>query len=127
MAKMPEKLKIWVETRYGEEKTRDLTKLLEVGDEIGLTTGEVRNRTTTYKVTDLYVNCAHLRREDAILAEKRQEFKEKLEKKEPLDKRRAKSSGLLTSEQVDEILDTREPIDEQTTDPEADELRAEGD
>jgi hypothetical protein len=97
--KMPNDLKIWIETRTGEENSRDLTTILQVGDEIGLTTGKIRNRTTMYKVRELFVNCAHLKREDVILAEKRQELKEKLGK------------DLKDPSKADDIVDSAKPED----------------
>lgn len=171
MAKMPEVLKIWIgeSAYYNEKKGADMKTVAKVGDEVGVTTGTERSRITTYMVTAVWANCIEIKREDLILAEKRQELVEKLEKKEPLDKRRTASSGLISNDQairalekaytpkgdnekptkkqiVDaamvqaaenlkkqgiekalsaaatEILDSREPIDEETTDPEADEL-----
>lgn len=85
MAKMPEKLKIFIGDGYGDNKT-DVTDLVKEGDEISITTGEQRSRPTNYKVIHAWSNCMEIRRENVILDEKRQELRKDLEKREVMKK-----------------------------------------
>ena len=113
MTKMPSVLKIWIgESSYSAENDdKDVKKIVAVGDEVSLTSGTERSRTTDYTVTSVWGNCMEIKRQDIILAEKRQELQKKLEAK-------------TKEARAEKKQDTREPIDEETTDPEAEEIRA---
>ena len=78
MGKMPETLKIYVADRYSMGSTnndRDLKPGFKPGDEIDITTGLQRTRSTTYVVMDLYSNCVILKRWTALTDQEKDELK----------------------------------------------------